>query len=200
MEQLMNPVKTILLSSILIFGIACDNSLPITLESKVQDKAWDSFKEKLKSPSTAKLVSFEPTEIKDDESRLKYYLDGSPAFQESIKIIKEYAVRKSISKGRIDIIQIYEKEAAKELYDIEPSNKHSKECVLKLGKVADSLRQKYTNQFNTDKSNIRLFICTFSYDAQNAYGAMLRGKAVSVVMCGKGYAGSIDIVLDGEAP
>jgi hypothetical protein len=175
-------------------------------ETLITEKAWAEFREKLKSPSTAKLVSGQVYESKDKADNLKTYIKSNfliESLARNIDLLK-IANRsptindKNIDKVKNDIIietkQFDDKHLCaglgEELFNKKTCKEVSKVLVADLNSVTkqetDNLAKNATLKFYT--------VC-IDYDAQNSYGAVLRGETFGkVIETDSGYIRIVDFI------
>lgn len=150
-------------------------------ETRATEEAWSKLKETLKAPSTATLVNSSVTEIKDRTERLKYYIASNFAIS---GLNRELDLAKSgvdIAKDTGDL-EFIDKESGTSLALEFRHKKGKNETIKILEKAIATEKTKCQTTFNGNDRTIKVYYVDIHYDAQNSYGAMLRGDGICVVV------------------
>jgi len=171
--------------------IGCDMfKSPKTL---IGEKAWAEVKEKLKSPSSAKLVSAEVVEIQDKNICLKLYLQENFLISSLSRNIDLLTIAnkspeindRNIDKVRTNILrdvgEFDHKGQCAELNRDLHSKKTCKEMSRVLANNLDIVTKQETEAFGKDLV-FKVYYVEIKYDAQNSYGAILRGDTIAKVI------------------
>jgi hypothetical protein len=194
-----NPGMAPIVMSI-AFLSSCSSS-----ESIIKDKVWAEIQKKLKAPSTAKLISFNLTPIIDPKVQLDYWLKSSSSLKAADDLFQSYAKNRFINANYISIIELYDKsistwlisqlrsidikyatwlDASPDLYQLPilKDTKNNKAVELLFLECSKRISKSYQERFDKYHQYWKFYFATIDYDAQNSYGVMLRGQAISPVI------------------
>lgn len=186
-------------------------------EDLAKKAMWDGITEKLKAPSTAKMVAFEATQINDVGAIKAAFLESDFSYKNSNQMLNNYANNNTINPFEISGLGMeYSKvveefkvkisshdikikewlESKPSLYDIGTykSKKQNHNVLKEIQIVHKTVLEGCEKNFNRKIKNIKFYICSIEYDAQNSFGVPLRDKAYARVILNARYDGSADVI------
>lgn len=170
-----------------------------------QDEAWEKVCGNLKAPSTARIAEFKTHAVSDAQRKafylltlteikfpftlrktldtrgtgsmfsLKCILEGLPKDEAATLIAKLRAAAPSQDKALDDCEA---KKASDLLFqDLQPTKREISACIKILEGLIRVVAARELSRFNAISSTVEARNIFITYDAQNSYGAMIRGTA-----------------------
>jgi len=198
------PTFVVVSGVLVMLTLGCD--MFKSNETLITEKAWAEFREKLKSPSTAKLVSGQVYESKDKADNLKTYIKSNFLIESLARKIDLLRIAnrspiindKNIDEVKTNIVNDTKWFDTKHLYVDLGKELIGKKTCKEVSKVLLADMNRVTKQETEDfakNTTTKFYHVYIDYDAENSYGAVLRGKAFGrVVEQENGFIRVVDII------